>query len=209
MSALRMFNGNIDTNHIEEVIDLFDYLETGSVIVAEVEADEIVGIHQDHDGIGSTYPVGVVRFTADRQAVCEGTLRKIVASENATCLVEAECHGVSRGSTFPHRVIIKHLAGADPEVVALTLVKAMFDSDQADLGLIKAFGDVDEAVEWVDARYDLEPSDRPYHAVVVDGKTIAVHDWPMSFFELDRPLAALVSHWGVDRLLGRWCKADD
>ena len=193
MTALRMFNGsNIDTSKIKEVIDLFGYLEPGSVILAEVEADEIVGIHQDHDGIGSTYPVGIVKFRA----------------EGVTCLIEVERHGVSRGSTFPHRAIIRHVAGADPEVVALTLIQAMFDSDRADLGLIRAFVDIDEAIKWVDARYDLEPSDRPYHAVVVDGKTIAVHDWPMSFFELDRPLAALVSRWGVDRLLGRWCKAD-
>lgn len=189
MSALRMFNGNIDTNHIEEVIDLFDYLETGSVIVAEVEADEIVGIHQDHDGIGSTYPVGIVKFRA----------------EGATCLIEVERHGVSRESTFPHRVIIRHVVGVDPKVVALTLIKAMYDSDRADLGLIGAFVDIDDAVEWVDTRYDLEQTDRIDGAVVVDGKTIAVHDWPMSFFEIDRPLAALVSHWGVDRLLGRWC----
>ena len=206
MTAINAYRATIDLDLIEKVIGVFEYIEDYQVIVAQVAPDEIVGLHEDHNGIGSTYPVGIEKFTADKQfEVYQGTLQKIVAEEGATCLIAVERHGVSRESTFPHRVVVRHLAGADPEVVALTLIKAMFDSDQADLGLIKAFVDIDEAIKWVDARYDLESSDRPYHAVVVDGKTIAVHDWPMSFFELDRPLAALVSHWGVDRLLGRWC----
>lgn len=202
MTAINASRATIDLALIEKVIGVFEYIEDYQVIVAQVAPDEIVGLHEDHNGIGSTYPVGIEKFTADKQfEVYQGTLQKIVAEKGATCLIAVERHGVSRESTFPHRVVIRHVAGADPEVVALTLIKAMFDSNRADLGLVEAFDDLERAIKWVGARYSVQPTDRGDQAVV-DGKTITVDDWPRLFFGVDRPLAALISHWGIERLLG-------